>query len=125
MHIRPTAARITFAFIIAGIADVLQLPLNLAFASGLLAVPAEIAIIIVDVIAFTATTFLLGFHWLLIPSALVEFFPGIDLLPTWLACVSAVVWSTRIRSASELTVLPEAPPFLPAEPAHHPKLPTE
>jgi hypothetical protein len=46
---------------------------------------------IIDVVAMIVTTLLLGFHWLLLPTFIVEFIPLADELPTWTACVAAVI----------------------------------
>lgn len=86
-----TPFRIGCAFAVAVVADLVQLPLNAAFASGLLSIPAEIGIIIVDFIALFLTSSLLGFHWLLLPSVVVEAIPGVDILPTWTGCVALLV----------------------------------
>lgn len=46
---------------------------------------------IIDVVAMLLTSWLLGFHWLLLPTFILEFVPIADELPTWTACVIAVV----------------------------------
>jgi hypothetical protein len=46
---------------------------------------------ILDVIALIATTRLLGFHPLLLPTFILELVPVIDMLPTWTGCVALVV----------------------------------
>jgi polyferredoxin len=45
----------------------------------------------IDVIAFVLTAWALGFHLLLLPTFIAEFFPIVDMLPTWTACVIAVI----------------------------------
>ena len=45
----------------------------------------------IDVVAMLATAWLLGFHWLLLPTFAVEFIPLAGMLPTWTACVGAVI----------------------------------
>lgn len=45
----------------------------------------------IDIIMAVATSVILGFHWLLLPTFVVEFFPVVDLLPTWTGCVAAVI----------------------------------
>jgi hypothetical protein len=57
----------------------------------------------VDVVAMAATTWLLGFHPLLLPTVVVEFFPVVDAFPTWTACVVAVI---ALRRREEKTVSP-------------------
>jgi hypothetical protein len=46
---------------------------------------------IIDAIAFGLTVCVLGFHLLLLPTFIAEFIPGVDMLPTWTACVIAVI----------------------------------
>jgi hypothetical protein len=46
---------------------------------------------VIDLIAFVLTAWVLGFHLLLLPTFIAEFFPVIDMLPTWTACVIAVI----------------------------------
>ncbi len=46
---------------------------------------------IIDVIAMALTSWLLGFHWLLLPTFVINFIPVLDELPTWAACVLAVI----------------------------------
>jgi hypothetical protein len=66
---------------IAVVADAAQIPLQV--------VPGAPEII--DVVAMIATTGLLGFHWLLLPTFLLEFVPLVDAVPTWTGCVLAVI----------------------------------
>jgi hypothetical protein len=76
-----TRARIVSALAVAVIADGIQIPLQ--------AVP--VAPEIIDVVAMVAASALLGFHWLLLPTFLVEFVPVVDMMPTWTGCVTAVI----------------------------------
>jgi hypothetical protein len=46
---------------------------------------------VIDVVAMSLTTWLLGFHLLLLPTFVVEFIPVVDMLPTWTGCVLAVI----------------------------------
>ncbi len=75
-----TRTRIVLAVLVAVMADGLQIPL---------AVPPAPEIL--DVIAALLTVWLLGFHLLLLPTFAVEFFPLVDMLPTWTGCVIAVI----------------------------------
>ena len=78
-----TRSRIRAAYAVAIATDVLQFglgPLGWAFFDEIL-----------DVIALIATTRLLGFHPLLLPTFIVEMVPVIDVLPTWTGCVALVV----------------------------------
>jgi hypothetical protein len=49
----------------------------------------------IDVIAFIIVTRLIGFHWLLLPTFVLEFVPFTDMLPTWTGCV---LWVLRVRN---------------------------
>ena len=61
------------------------------------------------------TMWALGFHWLLLPTFVVELFPAVDMLPTWTACVIAVI-ALRKRAErareKEMVELRDAPPLL-------------
>lgn len=78
---RLTLKRSVLAVTVALAADGLQIPLQ--------AVP--VAPEIIDAIAMVITTWLLGFHLLLLPTFAVEFIPVIDMMPTWTGCVLAVI----------------------------------
>ncbi|HEX6463148.1 MAG TPA: hypothetical protein VFZ98_01790, partial [Vicinamibacterales bacterium] len=54
---------------------------------------------ILDVIALIATTRLIGFHPLLLPTFILELLPVMDVLPTWTGCVALVV-ALRKRQSS-------------------------
>jgi hypothetical protein len=78
-----TRARIILALVVAGAADGLQLmlgPLGWAFIDQ-----------IIDLVAMLLTSWILGFHLLLLPTFVVEFIPVVDMLPTWTGCVIAVI----------------------------------
>jgi hypothetical protein len=78
-----TPSRIKAAYAVAIATDVLQFglgPFGWAFADEIL-----------DVIALVATTRLLGFHPLLLPTFVLELVPVIDVLPSWTGCVALVV----------------------------------
>lgn len=81
------------------IADSLQLllgPLGWAFTDQ-----------IIDVVAMLLTGWLIGFHWLLLPTFVLELVPVAGELPTWTACVIAVV-ALRRREPREVPP-PESP----------------
>lgn len=114
--------RVVIAFLIAGVVDAVQLPLNLAFISGIFAMPVTVIEVLMDVAAAVATGVLLGFHWLLLPSCLLEMIPLVDSLPTWTACVGFVVWrrNRQLKQHQAPPLLPDLPPApqpvpLPAE----------
>jgi hypothetical protein len=83
------------AFAVALCCDLLQLPVNFLSLSGVLAIPGEGLDLILDGIAFVATTALLGFHWVLLPTAILEAVPFADALPSWTLCVAYVVSRRR------------------------------
>lgn len=105
VHVPPLRPwRIVAALVIAVAADGVQLvlgPLALGVADE-----------VVDVVAMLATTWLLGFHVLLLPTFLLELLPVADVLPTWTACVAVVVVQrrrhppeTRRRGSARLLLL--------------------
>jgi hypothetical protein len=100
-----TPKRIILAFAVAIIADVIQFPITAVEATGLFSIPGELADFVLDCFVMVATCLLLGFHWALLPTLFVEIVPGLDLLPTWTACVAFVVWQRKKEQA--------APPPLP------------
>jgi len=59
---------------------------------------------LVDVVAMVLTTCLLGFHPLLLPTFVIELVPLLDELPTWTACVAAVI---ALRRREKLLPPPE------------------
>ncbi len=84
-----TSGRIGFAFAVAVIADGLQFSLGpfgwVLIDQGL------------DVLAMALISSAIGFHMLLLPTFVIEFIPGPDMLPTWTACTAAVVMLRRKR----------------------------
>jgi hypothetical protein len=98
----PTRLRIAAALGVAVAADLIQLPLTFAFFGALGSVvgigadvPMEAVDLVVDAIAACVTTWLLGFHWALLPTAVLEAIPGLDAAPTWTACIVFVVWRRK------------------------------
>jgi hypothetical protein len=78
-----TRLRIVLALAVAVIADGLQFLLGPFGWPG-----ADQAI---DVVTMGLTSWVIGFHWLLLPTFVVECIPVLDELPTWTACVIAVI----------------------------------
>ena len=62
----------------------------------------------IDAVAMIATIWLLGFHILLLPTFVAELIPVVDELPTWTACVAAVVALRRHEQTQ-----PPTPPTKP------------
>ena len=96
-----TRTRIALAVAVAVVADGLQLLFNYPGWFG----PDQI----IDVVAMLLTCWLIGFHWLLLPSFALELVPLADDLPTWTACVIAVV-ALRKRQQRAVPPLPPAKP---------------
>ena len=63
----------------------------------------------IDVAAMVIEAWLIGFHWLLLPTFALEFIPLVDMLPTWTGCVALVV-AQRRRAQSLATTPPLLPP---------------
>ena len=100
---RLTRGRIILALAVAVVADGLQMLLGPFGWAG--------ADEIIDVIALALTTWIIGFHLLLLPTFVVEFIPVADMLPSWTACVVAVI-ALRKRGQSF-----GPPPYSPPPPA--------
>jgi hypothetical protein len=84
-----TRARMILALAVAVVADGVQLllgPFGWAFGDPL-----------IDVVAMLLASWLIGFHWLLLPTFVLELVPAVDELPTWTACVIAVIALRRRR----------------------------
>jgi hypothetical protein len=79
------------AFAVAAIADAMQLPLYAALFTGVLALPSEIIDATMDITAMILICRWVGFHWCLLPCFLLEFVPGLELIPTWTAAVAFIV----------------------------------
>ena len=56
-----------------------------------------------DTVAMVLTTWILGFHLLLLPTFVVKLVPIADELPTWTACVIAVIALRKRDQALEKT----------------------
>jgi hypothetical protein len=94
-----TRTRIILALAVAVTADGLQLllgPFGWAFADQA-----------IDAVAMGLTSWLIGFHWLLLPTFVVEFIPLTDMLPTWTACTIAVM---ALRKREQRSIPPPQPP---------------
>jgi len=99
-----TRTRIILAFAVSVIADVLQFPINAVSATGLLALPGEVADMMLDIVVMILTSALLGFHWALLPAFVLEAVPGLDLFPTWTGCVAFVVWRRKQAEAHAASI---------------------
>jgi hypothetical protein len=94
--------RKAIALAIAALADVLQLAVFPAFAEGA-ASPFEDAL---DLGVAVLLTLILGFHWRLALSFVLELVPGADLFPTWTAVVVSLPVASPAPAALPLTNSP-------------------
>jgi hypothetical protein len=101
-----TRKRIILAFAIAVVADAIQFPIIAVEATGIFSIPGELADFLVDSVVMVATTFLVGFHRILLPTLFVEVIPGLDLFPTWTACVTYVIWLRKKEHVQPQSVSP-------------------
>jgi hypothetical protein len=100
---RLSRGRIVAAYAIAVVCDVAQLPVNLMYLTGALTLPGQALDLVIDAAAFVATTLLIGFHWTLLPTAVLEAVPFADALPSWTVCVAFVV--ARRKQAERATAV--------------------
>src|ERR1700677_2169480 len=100
-----TRKRILIAYGVAIVADLIEFPIAALELTMIGAPVAMFFSFVLDVFVFGILTFLLGFHWLFLPSFLVEVVPGLDMLPTWVGCVFFVVRQRKKEQA--VTVAPE------------------
>lgn len=84
-RLRPSSVRMAYAVAVA--VDLMQLLLGPLGWTGVDEV--------LDVGAMYATSRLLGFHPLLLPTFVLEFVPFTDMLPTWTGCVALVIRARR------------------------------
>jgi len=118
-----TQKRIWFAVAVALLTDVVQFglgPLGWVFADEGL-----------DVMAMILISWALGFHMLLLPTFLVEFIPGPDMLPTWTGCTAVVIMLRKKAQAqqpldiqSQVTSI-DVPPKVETGPDTFPKPPMQ
>ena len=102
-----TRTRIILALLVAASADGVQFflgPLGWVFIDQA-----------IDVVALVLAAWAIGFHLLLLPTFIAEFFPVVDMLPTWTACVIAVI---ALRKREQNAVPP--PSSLPPKSANPP-----
>jgi hypothetical protein len=104
-----TKGRIYFAFAVALLTDALQIGLGplgwVLIDEGL------------DIIAMLLISWAIGFHMLLLPTFIIEFIPGPDMLPTWTGCTAAVVMlrkRSRQSARPPIEVTSEVTPVDPA-----------
>lgn len=96
-----TAGKAAVAISAGVIADIAQLPLTLGVLSGIFSIESEALDLLIDVFMGGLTMGLLGFHWALLPTCILEAIPVADAAPTWTACVSYVVWRRKQQGRFE------------------------
>jgi hypothetical protein len=99
---RLTGSRMVLALAVAVAADGLQFvlgPLGWLFVD-----PA------IDCVAMALLSWIIGFHFLLLPTFAVKLVPGVDELPTWTACTAAVI---ALRKHEQSRPPPPPPPDKP------------
>jgi hypothetical protein len=101
-----TRKRIILALAIAVVADAIQFPIVAVEATGIFSIPGELADFLVDCVVMVVATLLLGFHRILLPTLFVEVIPGLDLFPTWTACVTYVIWLRKKEHVQPQSVSP-------------------
>jgi len=94
-----TTSQVTLAFVVAGIADVIQIPLTALMFSVAGAPFAECFDITMGIAVFVLLSIVLGFHWAMLPLFILEVIPALDVLPSWTAYVAYVVWSRKKEGA--------------------------
>jgi len=95
-----TRIRIAVALIAAVVADGLQIFLQ--------AVP--FAPQGIDIVAAVIVNMAIGFHFILLPTFVIELIPVIDDLPTWTVCVLAVIALRKRQDRGVSLEVPAAPP---------------
>jgi hypothetical protein len=96
-----TRTRIVLALTVAIVADGLQLllgPIGWIFGDQL-----------IDVAAMLFVSWVIGFHWLLLPSFVLELVPLAEEFPTWTACVIVVVLLRKREQRTPPPLPPEKP----------------
>jgi len=94
----------TAAFVVAIAADIVQIPVVLAMLAGAASVvglvaeaPLETFDLAVDVVTACIVNSLLGFHWTLLPTFVLELVPGLDAAPIWTVCVANLYRQRRTQ----------------------------
>jgi hypothetical protein len=88
-----TRWRVVLALLVAVTADALQILLG--------PIGWMLSDEVIDVVTMVVTSWLIGFHILLLPTFILESLPVVGMLPTWTGCVIAVV-ARRRRLARRL-----------------------
>ena len=98
-------ARLRAAFLVAIVADVLQVAVFPLFIQGA-ASPADD---ILDFVVGGVLTYLLGWHWEFLPSFLAKLVPGVDMVPFWTLAVANVYRKSKRIAVSAVNIHEAAP----------------
>ncbi len=90
-----STGRIVLAVSVALIADAIQLPLAVGYATVILSVFSFFAVMAIDIVTMAIAMALLGFHWALLLFIIADFLPWLAMIPTWTACVAYVIWCRK------------------------------
>lgn len=103
-----TKSRIWFAVVVALVTDALQLALG---PFGWVFVDEGL-----DIVAMVLISWAIGFHMLLLPTFVIKFIPGPDMLPTWTGCTAAVIMlRKRAQQKPPVDVTSEVTPIPPVQ----------
>jgi len=92
-----TRRRLYAALAVALVADLIDVAVTGAENAtlGLGLIPGEVFSGGLDLVVMGIMWRLLGYHWLFLPSFVLELVPEVEALPTWLGCVGLVAWQRR------------------------------
>jgi hypothetical protein len=109
-----TRRRLVTALLVAAAADLVDIALTAGenATAGLALVPGELAAGVLDVAVMGIMCRLLGFHWLFLPTFVLEVVPEVDALPTWVGCVAVVAWRRRREERAAAAAEFATPPRL-------------
>ena len=99
-----TKRRARLALALAMLADLAQLGLFPLFSEGALSPANDVLDVVIAVVMFL----MLGWHWALLPSIVLELVPALNLVPTWTAAVLFVTRGTRHDLAADLPAVNQA-----------------
>ncbi len=105
-HPKLTKTRIVLALIIAVLTDSLQFLLGWLGPIGW-----TVGDDTIDVVTMFLASWAIGFHWLLLPTFVLKLVPLADDLPTWTACVAAVIVLRKREERTSAPLPPEKPPI--------------
>jgi len=134
MTFKVPSPRVMIAFVIAAIADLIQITFWPVTVEGALSPVNNV----IDIVVGAILVWLLGWHWALLPSFLGEMVPGADLCPFWTAAVFIAGMGEQVKptgtpgapgqptiSGPEHNALPGAMPSLPPASSSNPHQPID